>query len=540
MLAQIPPTLPSALASAWLHPFASGDYTVAVFAISAGLIGFASCYWAAWMHARLANFRLAARRDEARLNADIRFRDVLLAGGEEAIAVLGSDLKEPFFSGAGRELLADGMKGGDAVMLASALDALLKAGTAFTLMARKPGGGTIAIRGNLLDRRAVVFLRDLGSADPSIDFQAALDAIAAPVWIRGRDLALRWANRAFLAATGAGGLQAALASDVVIAGSERDLAAAARDGADIADARRYAAIGGVRRALSLNFARLADASVAGSAVDVTEAARAEARVRLNPDAQADMLDRMPAAIAIFDKEQRLAGHNRAYAQMWNLPEAWLALHPTKSEILDRLREARSLPEQRDFAAWKRSHLQLFESNSPVEEFRHLADGRSIRVTVQPHLLGGLFFQFEDVSEQLRVESSFKMLGQVLRATLDTIDDGIAIFWPDGRLVLNNKAFSELWQLTEEELSGEPHLAKVAELSQARLGHDGIWSLVSAGVTSDEPERCAQWGKATRADGKIISVSMSRVPNGATVVTFADLTNVKRFEIASVEAAHVAA
>ena len=52
--------------------------------------------------------------------------------------------------------------------------------------------------------------------------------------------------------------------------------------------------------------------------------------------------------------------------------------------------------------------------------------------------------------------------------------------------------------------------------------------VVPGVTSEEPERCAEWGKAARADGKLISVSMSRLPNGATVVTFSDLSELSRF------------
>jgi PAS domain-containing protein len=537
MLAQTFQSLPATLAAAWHHPFTSGNYTVTAFAVSAGVIGFACCYWAAWMHARLANYRLAAERDRTRAEADIGFRDALLSGSQEAVAVLGSDMKEPLFAGAGRELLQAGMAGKDAVMLAGALDALLKSAMPFEFVVRKPDAGTIAMRGTIVARRAVVFLRDLGMADLAIDYRAALDSLTTPVWIRGRDLALRWGNRAFLAAVNRPSI-----SGAAIERSEPDLAAIARDGANVTNARRYATIEGERRALSLNLARLEDGSIAGNATDITETAQAEARLVLAGDAHADVLEHVPAAIAIFGPDQRLVSHNHAYTQMWSLPEAWLNTHPSKGDILERLREMQSLPEQRDFPAWKRSHLQLFENSiaSRVEEVRHLPDGRSIRVTARPYLLGGIVFLFEDLTEQLRIESSFTMLGQVLRATLDTIDDGIAIFWPDGRMVLHNKAFAKLWQLTESELAGEPHLAQVAALSQAKVGQDGIWGIVAAGVTSEEPERCAQWGKTARADGKIVSVSMSRLPNGATVVTFADLTNLRRFEITSEEPAHVAA
>jgi PAS domain-containing protein len=375
----------------------------------------------------------------------------------------------------------------------------------------------------------------------NIDYQAALDALPLPVWIRGRDLALRWGNRAFLAATGADRLEDAFSPDAAIERSEPDLASAVRDGADIADARRFAQVAGRRRALSLNLFNLPDAAIAGVAIDVSETAQVEALLRSDGDAYLEMLDRMPMALAVFDKHQHLTRHNRAYAQMWGLAVDWLASGPAKSDILDQLRETHALPEHRDFAAWKRGHLQLFEDGAvPTEEFRHLADGRSIRVVAQPRRLGGVFFLYEDVSARLRLEASFTLLAQVQRATLDTVLSGIAIFGPDGRLVLHNRAFAKLWLLREEELSSLPHLNALARLAQSRTGADSIWSIVVAGITSDEPERSPQWGKAMRADGRIISVAMSRLPDGATVVTFSDLTDVERFQSETGGSAHVAA
>jgi PAS domain-containing protein len=412
MLAQIVHLLPSMLAAAWRRPLLSSDYAVTVFAVSTGLIGIACCYWAAWMHARLANFRLAARHERARSDAAIRLRDGLLAGGQEAITVLGSDGDDPFFVGAGSDLLQAGLGGPDAARLASGLDRLLKHGIAFEFSARTGDGGAIAFRGQTVGPHAVVFMRRLESEFPTIDYRAALDAIPTPAWIRDRDLTLRWGNRAFLAAIGAGAMQDTAPLSSAIERSECDLAAVARDGTDIVDARRYVSIAGQRRALSLNLTRLPDACVAGIAFDVTEETQAKAQLLLNADAHANVLDSLPVAIAIFDKDQCLVSHNRAYARMWSFAEDWLATHPSKSDILDRLRATHSLPEQRDFAAWKRSYLQLFENSAgSIEEFRHLADGRSIRVMAQPHLPGGMFFLFEDVTEQLRMEESFKMLGR---------------------------------------------------------------------------------------------------------------------------------
>ena len=50
----------------------------------------------------------------------------------------------------------------------------------------------------------------------------------------------------------------------------------------------------------------------------------------------------------------------------------------------------------------------------------------------------------------------------------------------------------------------------------------------AGSIPPRPESFGEWGKTRRADGRIISLSLSRLPNGATVVTFTDLTDLEQF------------
>jgi hypothetical protein len=107
-------------------------------------------------------------------------------------------------------------------------------------------------------------------------------------------------------------------------------------------------------------------------------------------------------------------------------------------------------------------------------------------------------------------------------------------------VLFNANFAKLWHFADEELLSQPHFTKIANLAESRLGHDGIWSIVSTGIASAEPERCNDWGKAVRADGRVISLSMSRLPNGATIATFSDMTDLERFREEQAKKPHAAA
>ncbi|HWY62412.1 MAG TPA: PAS-domain containing protein [Rhizomicrobium sp.] len=505
------------------RPPGEEESAAAAFAISAGLIGMFCIFWACWLHARLGNLRISMRLEQARSEAAALFRGALLNHGAQSILVLRSGEKEPQQFGEAHVLLHACKAGQDGPALTEALDSLVETGASFMLRARTAENRTLAIRGSSVGGRAVIYFQE--EEKGTRDFREILDALPMPVWLHEDDRTLAWANAAFLQTFGVQIVEELPADMVEWA---MPSAAAQSDGTP-GEIRRQMVIAGERRTFALTLAPLHGTATTGVALDITAAARSETRLSLELDAQTDMMERIPTAVAVFDTDRRLVRYNHCYAKLWGLAEAWLDTHPSQEEILDRLRDGRKLPEQRNFAEWKQDQSQLFDGLKGLSEsFWHLPGGKSLRVVAQPHLLGGLFFQFEDISEKLRLESAVRLLTQVQRATLDTIDDGIAIFGTDGRLVLHNSKFTKMWRLTEDELFLQPHFADIANLCTARIGRDGIWGIVSWGVNSANPESLSEWGKARRADGRLISLALSRLPNGTTIVTFSDLTDLERF------------
>jgi len=523
--------LSATLAVAAERDTAPGDFVLAAIVASSIAVAIICCVWALIERLRAMAGREAARANIEIAHSESRFREAIIAACPEAIAVLGNDMMAPLSYRGGSALLDACLKGANAAPLAIKIATLLASGVAFALTVRTASHSVVTVRGQPIGSRAVVFFHiEEGVLDSDPNFRAAMDALPVAAWIRDKDLALLWANSAFLTATGASSLDRARASNIALDRSELDLARAASEGNEIVDARRYAVIGGERRALELSLRRLPGAGVIGTAVDVSRAALAEAQLRLNTDAGADMLDYVPTAIAVFGADLRLLQYNHACRTLWDIPEEWLDAHPTESEVLDRLREHRKLPEHSDYSAWKLAHRQLFQGgHRQIDEFWHLPDGKSLRVIARPHLLGGVFLLFEDISERLRLETSLKMLEQVQQATLDTLEDGVAVFGSDGLLKLHNGSFAKLWHLEETELTNQPHLSMVSRIAAERVGRDKLWDIVSASVTSSEPERYGEWSKVGRADGTIISLSLARLPDGATMVTFKDYTDIERFQ-----------
>jgi PAS domain-containing protein len=533
-------TLIPALAQAAHRSPVNGDCTVAAFTLSTALIGIFCVIWGCWMHARLRNLRQQAQTDRATADVAQSFREALLTGAAQGVVVLrGGDQERQYF-GDGRTLYESCMDSPQAGKAIRAIDGLAEEGTPFALAVRADEG-SLTLRGMPVAGRAVLYINRETTPDNQERYRDILDVLPIPVWMRGPGQAIAWANRTFLSILGFSSLEDAVTANAALEWSERDLTIKALESRGPVECRASLIVKGESRVFSMGLSPMGETSVAGFATDVTDFVRMESKLQLVSDAQEDLIEHIPFAVATFDADRKLAGFNNAYAEMWELPKDWLETHPSYSEVLDRLRDRRRLPEQRSFPEWKAQQLQTFGSTErKSEEFWHLPNGKSIRIAIQPHLAGGVFVLFQDITERLRLESSLNLLTQVQKATLDTLDEGIAIFGTDGRLVLHNALFARMWKLAEDELGGQPHFAEIANICTARIGRDGIWGIVSCGVNSATPESFGEWGKTRRADGRIISLSLSRLPNGATVVTFTDLTDLEQFNALNPGQSHAAA
>jgi signal transduction histidine kinase len=501
-------------------------------AAGAVALAIAASLWALAEQRNILRLRRVLRVSGARTRSAVGERDALLGAGREALVVWSRDGSGPFSYGGGGQILESCLKGSDALALSAALDELSARGIAFKIPVSDAGGRKLTARGRAVGSMAAVWLEEPSAATASADFRAILDALPIPVWLRDKGLALSWGNHAFLASTGAADIAAARASQVALENSERDLAAAARTQNRTLEARRFAVVGGQRRAVTFTEIPLGDAGIIGTAIDVTDVAAAEARLQQHVDAHVDTLDKLATAVAIFSREQKLTFYNRAFAKLWGLSEDWLDRHPSDGEILDRLREGRKLPEQRDYQSWKRGRLALYQNarDRTTEEFWHVPGGQTLRVISQPHPFGGLTFLYEDVSEKLTLESNYNTLIKVQSATLDTLVEGVAVFGPDGRLKLHNAAFARIWELSPDELRGEPHVRSIAAVCTAKFGDGVMWDRLIQAIVS-EAGLARDLGEVERNDRTILSLGLSPLPDGASLATFADVTDRFRIETA---------
>ena len=245
-------------------------------------------------------------------------------------------------------------------------------------------------------------------------------------------------------------------------------------------------------------------------------------------------DRLATAFAVFDADQRLAHFNQAYIDLWQLDPALLATRPRDGDLLDRLRQSRRLPEKADYRDWKKSWLAAYGTNSQREDQWHLPDGRTLHVVADSAADGGVTYLYENVTERLALESRYNALIHVQRETLDTLREGVAVFAPNGRLRLHNRAFAAIWRLSPTLLGSEPHIDDVIFACRPLYDDPWEWERAKATVTAIVSERRSYEAQFDRPDGTVIACAALPLPDGGTLLTYNDISDSKRVERALIE------
>jgi len=355
---------------------------------------------------------------------------------------------------------------------------------------------------------------------------ALLDAAPLPVWLRSTDGKLVWVNRAYAASVEAPDGEVAVARGIELAGSASIDRSHARSETGCSG-RVRAVVAGRMSALDIYEVPVADGA-AGFAIDMTALDHAEKELDRHIRAHTSTLNKLDTAIAIFGPDQRLAFHNAAYASLWPLDPDWLDTHPTDSEILDRLRSQRCIPEQANYREWKTKQLSAYTTLEARENWWYLPDGRSLHVVCEQHPFGGVTYLYENVTKELLLESRYNELIGVQRETLDNLEEGIALLGSDGRLKLFNPAFSRIWKLDPAFLETEPHIEELAAHGRRIAAESGAWDEVRYSVTRLDSERKPITGKITASE-RILQFTAVPLPDGNTLLTFADISDSARME-----------
>jgi signal transduction histidine kinase len=528
---------------------------IAVLTTALALLGFSVVAAILLMHTRVR-----AAKNEANLLVDIgqlqvqadRYRALLFVEPQILIAWAAGD-NRPQISGdvsllfqeSPQRILAFGtwLPPEPALQMDHAVDALREAGEGFVLHLTTSTGNAIEAMGRAIGGEAIVRIRELSGlrrelAETNLRHRALLEetemlrgfaaASPWPIWAKSAKGSLAYANAAYARATEAASVTDAADRNLELLDSDdRAEMERALAGSETFSARLPIVARGERRIYDVRAVKIGGGSV-GVAIDASEAdALSSALVRM-AEAHRRTLDQLSSGVAVFDAQRRLAFYNDSYRRLWDLDRVFLDSNPDDSSVLDRLRAARKLPEQPDFRAWKVKLHEAYRAVETAKDTWYLPDGRALSVVTTPNPEGGVTYLFDDVTESLDLARRFDGLIRVQRETLDSLAEGVAVFGSNGRAQLFNPAFAKMWKLSPEALREEPHIDTVEEWCRPLFDDANIWRTIREAITAIE-NRVDVPLKLERKDGSVLDSMTRPLPDGATMVTFQDITDTENVE-----------
>ncbi len=494
--------------------------------------------------------------DVADLRARLDRAQMFLSSEQQIVVAWGSSSNEPDIEGdlsllsdvmVPRRILGFGtwLPASSAQALEHAVERLRGRGEGFRMALVTTAGRHVEAEGRAIGGRAILRLRDVSGDRLELSrlrdhhatvvcendlWRALHDALPDPAWLRDASGHMGWVNAAYARA-----VETQDGTDAVARGLElldapaRGAAAASRASGEAYRGRVGAVVAGGRHMLDVVEVpgRFGSAGVAADQAEI-DALRDDLAKQL--DSQARTLDQLSTAVAIFDRSKRLVFHNTAYAALWGLDAAFLDSRPSDGEILDRLRSERRLPEQADYRAWKAGLMASYQAVETSEAIWYLPDGRTLRVVTNPNLKGGVIYLFDNVTERYHLESRFNAMIRVQGETLDTLKEAVAVFGTDGRLKLFNPAFADMWRLDAGKLADQPHIDAIAAHCVPQSLDVAVWSEVRSSVAGLHDARSGFERRLSRRDGSVVDCATAPLPDGASLLTFIDVTagvNVER-------------
>ena len=510
-----------------------------------------------WMRTRAgatkSEEQLRARVGELQLQVD-RFGALLIAEPQILISWPAGD-NRPQISGDTSMVLPPGsppqrvlafstwLPPEPALRMDRAVSVLHERGDGFLFTLITATGHTFEAFGRAIGGQAIVRIRELSGlrlelAETNLRYKALLDetemlrgfaAVAPwPIWAKDQNGLFTYANTAYLQAIEAADLADARQRNLELldSGDRGNMKQALKESGRFA-ARLPIVVRGERHICDVHAAHVGNGSVC-IAIDASEADALSAAIARMAEAHRCTLDQLSSGVAVFDNQRRLAFYNDSYRRLWGLDPAFLDSHPNDSSVLDRLRAARKLPEQPDFRAWKAKLHEAYRAVEAAKDTWFLPDGRAVSVITTPNPEGGVTYLFDDVTESLDLARRFDGLIRVQRETLDSLAEGVAVFGSNGRAQLFNPAFVRMWKLSSEALRGGPHIQTVEGWCHPLFDEMHVWLQIREAITSIE-NRVDVPLKLERSDGSVLDCMVRPLPDGATMLTFQDITDTENVE-----------
>jgi diguanylate cyclase (GGDEF)-like protein len=259
--------------------------------------------------------------------------------------------------------------------------------------------------------------------------------------------------------------------------------------------------------------------------DITDREQAEALLAANT-AEINLINErfdvaisnMSQGLCLFDTDKNLVISNRRYQEMYDLPDRLVTPGTPLQTIL-----------QHYYDRGERGELTVEQYTEAMpKQFRQtwqLNDGRNMLILRRPLTDGGWVATHEDITEQKRAErlvaekaAELERINVRFDAALNNMSQGLCMFDAEQRVVVANIRYADLYHLTPDQVRPGTSLRQILEYRRQKGTHfaTSVDEYLSANVRG--PSEVQEL-----ADGRVIAINRSPMPNGGWLTTHEDIT-----------------
>ena len=226
---------------------------------------------------------------------------------------------------------------------------------------------------------------------------------------------------------------------------------------------------------------------------------------------------------MLDAEGGLMLFNPRYAEIFGMPPDQILPGMTIPELMA-LADSNSGVRDVDPEGTVADAENVLRGDEEGTYIQKLSDGRSLTNTIRRMPDGGIVATFEDITQKMEAEEALAASQLKLQTALSNMSQGLAMLDAEGGLVLFNPRFAEIFGMPPDQIL--PGMT-VPELMALTVSISGIRDVDPEGTVA-HAENVLRGGEEgsyiqNLSDGRSLTDTLRRMPDGGVVATFEDIT-----------------
>ena len=272
-----------------------------------------------------------------------------------------------------------------------------------------------------------------------------------------------------------------------------------------------------------------------------------------------VLDTIEYAVLFMGPDLRSRIINRAFREMWGISDEFIrTTRPTMAELIKYVHNKHHLYDipEGEFEAFLARRVEAVIKGSFSSEMR-LRDGRVIHFQIQSLPDGGRLLTYFDITELKRSEEAAKQAKGVaedalsergallnqFNAVLETVEYAVLFMGPDLRSRIINRAFKDMWGISDEFIqTTRPTMAELVTYVHTNHHLYDVPEAEFEAFLARRVEIVIQGSFSTEMrlrDGRVIHFQIQSLPDGGRLLTYFDITELKKSEEAARQAKEAA-